>query len=136
MDKVTFYIFVANDITFAIILATLISIFLLTVIFYVASKFKKKAELKLLKIMYIFLYEAVAFIFPLLIVWWLAALLSSVVIFFIRKWYEKQSLTLYFEKVCADEEDYSNHMSEPIVVVSLCTISYLCGLLCFFATSL
>lgn len=108
----------------------------LTVIFVIVSKMKKSIEPRLLNIAYMVLYNAIAFILPLLFVWWFSALLSVVSVFLARKYYEKQSLILYFKKTNENEEHYKAYLSDPIAVISVCIISYICGIVCFLGTTI
>lgn len=136
MENIIDSIIVANETTFAITITTIIFMFLVTGIFAIVSKIKKRVELRLLNIGYLVLYDAVAFILPLLFVWWLSALLGGVSVFLIRKYNEKQSIILHFKTSGKDEEYYKDYISEPIAVISMCIISYMCGLICFLGTNI
>lgn len=136
MENIVGNLIVATETTFSIIIATIIFTFFMAVIFAIISQKKKKVTLRLLSIAYMVLYDAVSFILPLLLVWWLSALLSVVLIFLLRKYYEKQSLILYLKQIDAEEECYKEYISKPLAVISSCIISYMCGLVCFFGTSL
>lgn len=135
MENIVDHLIVATETTFAIIIATIIFTFFITVTFAIISQ-KKKITLRLLNIAYMLLYDAVSFILPLLLVWWLSALLSVVLIFLVRKYYEKQSLILYLKQIDAEEERYKEYISKPLAVISSCIISYMFGLVCFLGISL
>lgn len=136
MENIVGGFIVANTTTFAITITTIIFVFFLTVIFVIVSKMKKSIEPRLLNIAYMVLYNAIAFILPLLFVWWFSALLSVVSVFLARKYYEKQSLILYFKKINENEEHYKAYLSDPIAVISVCIISYICGIVCFLGTTI
>lgn len=135
MENIVDHLIVATETTFAIIIATIIFTFFITVTFAIISQ-KKKITLRLLNIAYMILYDAVSFILPLLLVWWLSALLSVVLIFLVRKYYEKQSLILYLKQIDAEEDRYKEYISKPLAVISSCIISYMFGLVCFLGISL
>ena len=136
MENIIGSFIVANETTFGIIITTIIFVFFVTAIFAIVSKKKMSVELRLLNIAYMFLYDAITFILPLLFVWWFSALLSVVSVFLVRKYYEKQSLILHFKKIGEDEEHYKDYISEPLAVISSCIISYMCGIVCFLGTNL